>query len=132
MRLTHVSHVAGIDDEKKSQGGEEEEKKEEVEEDDGSKDKKKKPAHEGSGEKIYNNFFQPNGSPKPDQWAVLFAVLVCATLLVMSSTSNRKEILFMQFLNDHLLKGNVKDIKIKRDRSSEVFNHRAEIDTHDG
>jgi hypothetical protein len=26
----------------------------------------------------------------------------------------------------------VKDIKISKDRRSEVFNHRAEIDTHDG
>lgn len=130
--MTPISHVAGIDDEKKSQGGEEEEKKEAAEEDDGSNDSKKKPANEGVGHKIYNDFFQPNGSPKPDSWAALFALLVCGGLLVMSSKPNRKEILFMEFLNDHLLKGNIKEIKIKRDRSSEVFNHRAEIDTHDG
>lgn len=44
----------------------------------------------------------------------------------------RKEIVFMNFLNDHLLKNNVKEIKITKDRRSEVFNHRAEIDTNDG
>ena len=38
----------------------------------------------------------------------------------------------MNFINEHVLKNNVKEIKITKDRRSEVFNHRAEIDTHDG
>ena len=44
----------------------------------------------------------------------------------------RKEIVFMNFLNEYLLKNNVKEIKISKDRRAEVFNHKAEIDTVDG
>jgi len=38
----------------------------------------------------------------------------------------------MEFLNDHLLKGTVKEITITKDPASEVFNHRAWVNTHDG
>lgn len=43
-----------------------------------------------------------------------------------------KEIVYMEFLNDYLLKNQVKEINITKDRRSEVFNFRAEITTHDG
>ena len=35
-------------------------------------------------------------------------------------------------MNDYLLQNKISEIKIKKDRRSEIFNHRAEIDTHDG
>ena len=38
----------------------------------------------------------------------------------------------MDFLNNYLLQNRVKEIKITKDRSSEVFNHRAEIEMVDG
>jgi len=38
----------------------------------------------------------------------------------------------MDFLNNYLMTNKVKDIKITKDRRSEVFNHRAEIETVDG
>mmetsp|Transcript_22646 Transcript_22646/g.21821 ORF Transcript_22646/g.21821 Transcript_22646/m.21821 type:complete len:89 (-) Transcript_22646:1773-2039(-) len=41
-----------------------------------------------------------------------------------------KEIVYMDFLNNYLLKNNVKEISITKDRRSEVFNYRAEILSH--
>ncbi len=38
----------------------------------------------------------------------------------------------MDFLNNYLIQNKVKEIKITKDRSSEVFNHRAEIEMTDG
>lgn len=43
-----------------------------------------------------------------------------------------KEVVYMEFLNDYLTKGQIKEINITKDRRSEVFNFRAEILTHDG
>ena len=38
----------------------------------------------------------------------------------------------MDFLNNYLLKNNVKEINISKDRRSEVFNYRAEVVTMSG
>jgi CRISPR/Cas system-associated exonuclease Cas4 (RecB family) len=38
----------------------------------------------------------------------------------------------MDFLNNYLLKNNIKEITITKDRRSEVFNYRAEITTMSG
>lgn len=38
----------------------------------------------------------------------------------------------MDFLNNYLLKSNVKEVSITKDKRSEVFNHRAEILTNTG
>lgn len=78
-----------------------------------------------------NIYFDPNGNPKPEMWMTLAAALACS-YLAMTTEKPRKEIVFMSFLNDYLLKNQIKEIKIKKDRASEVFNHRAEIDTADG
>ena len=43
-----------------------------------------------------------------------------------------KEIVYMDFLNNYLMTQKVKEIKITKDRRSEVFNHRAEIETVEG
>lgn len=44
------------------------------------------------------------------------------------------ELVYMDFLNNYLLKNNVKEINITKDRRSEgsVFNYRAEVVTHSG
>lgn len=38
----------------------------------------------------------------------------------------------MDFMNNYLLQHKVKEIKISKDRNSEVFNHRADIEMTDG
>ena len=43
-----------------------------------------------------------------------------------------KEIVYMDFLNNYLMTSKVKEIKITKVRRSEVFNHRAEIETVEG
>ena len=43
-----------------------------------------------------------------------------------------QEIVYMEFLNNYLLKNNVKEISITKDRRSEVFNYRAEILANNG
>jgi hypothetical protein len=43
-----------------------------------------------------------------------------------------QEIVYMDFLNNYLLKNNVKEINITKDRRSEVFNYRAEVVTNSG
>lgn len=78
-----------------------------------------------------NIYFKPGGDPKPEAWLTLLAAIACGYLAMMTEAP-RKEIVFMDFLNDYLLKNQVKEIKITKDRRSEVFNHRAEIDTVDG
>ena len=114
-----------------------EEDKEESEEDskssdkDDSKKKKKKAGSEGFGERMKNLYFGEGGSPKPEAWLTLLAAIACGYLAV-TTEAPRKEIVFMTFLNDYLLKNQISEIKIAKDRRSEVFNHRAEINTTDG
>ena len=43
-----------------------------------------------------------------------------------------QEIVYMEFLNNYLLKNNVKEIWVTKDRRSEVFNYRAELVTMSG
>lgn len=38
----------------------------------------------------------------------------------------------MDFMNNYLMQNKVKEIMISKDRNSEVFNHRAEIELNDG
>ncbi len=40
--------------------------------------------------------------------------------------------MYMDFLNNYLLKNNVKEINITKDRRSEVFNYKAEVVTMTG
>lgn len=42
------------------------------------------------------------------------------------------EITYMDFLNTYLIPGQIKEINITKDRKSEVFNHRAVIETNEG
>ena len=51
---------------------------------------------------------------------------------VMNYKPPMKELVYMDFLNNYLMKNLVKEINISKDRRSEVFNHRAEIETVDG
>jgi len=122
-------------EERKSKEGEDDEGKSKEDADgDGSEDKKKKKkagGDESFGERMKNLYFGPGGNPKPEAWMTLLAALACS-YLAATTERPRKEIVFMTFLNDYLLKNEIKEIKISKDRRSEVFNHRAEIDTNNG
>lgn len=78
-----------------------------------------------------NIYFGPEGNPKPEAWMTLLAAIACG-YMAMTAEPPRKEVVFMTFLNDYLLKNQVKEIKISKDRRKEVFNYRANIDTVDG
>lgn len=121
------------DKEKKAKEEQEESKEEEGGSDEKEKEKKKKSSSgdESFYQKMRNVYFDPSGGPKPEMWMTLVAALACS-YLVVSAEKPRKEVVFMSFLNDYLLKNTIKEIRIKKDRASEVFNHKAEIDTIEG
>lgn len=100
-----------------------------------NKDEKSKSSTGGSNdwkEKIRGFFFDPNGNdPKPEGW--IGALCAAGALYYMVNyKAPMKEIIYMDFLNNYLLQNRVKEIKITKDRHSEVFNHRAEIEMVDG
>ena len=123
------------DEEKKaSDEGSGDKEQEEDKDDDQEEKKERKKKSSGSesfSERMYNIYFNPGGGPKPEAWLTLLAAIACG-YVGMTTEAPRKEVVFMTFLNDYLLKNQVSEIKISKDRRSEVFNHRAEIDTHDG
>lgn len=112
----------------------EQEKKEEAEEESAEGKEKASPNNKEGDfrQRLRNIYFKPGGNdPRPEAWLTLFALLACG-YLAMTTDPPRKEIVFMTFLNDYLLKNQIKEIKITKDRRSEVFNHRAQIDTING
>ena len=55
-------------------------------------------------------------------------LLALATAYYMANYRKpMKEIVFKEFMHDYLLKNNIKEITIIKDRRSEVFNYRAEV-----
>jgi hypothetical protein len=56
----------------------------------------------------------------------------CTGYYLLTYKKPMAEITYLEFLNEYLLKNNVKEINIHKDRKSEVFNYRAEITTQDG
>lgn len=73
-------------------------------------------------------FFDPNNNPIPENIIMLLMALFTAYYLI-NYKSPLKELVYMDFLNNYLLKNNVKVINITKDRRSEVFNYRAEVTT---
>ena len=57
---------------------------------------------------------------------------IFATYYLLTYRKPMKEMVYMDFLNNYLLKNDVKEISITKDRRSEVFNYRAEIITNSG
>lgn len=83
-------------------------------------------------EKAKGFFFEPNGGdPKPEGWIGALAA-AGALYFIVNYKAPMKELVYMDFLNNYLLQNRVKEIKITKDRHSEVFNHRAEIEMVDG
>jgi hypothetical protein len=59
------------------------------------------------------------------------ALALCAGYYVYNYKKPMQELVYMDFLNNYLLKNKIKEISITKDRRSESFNYRAEILTHD-
>ena len=76
-------------------------------------------------------FFDPNNNPKPENFLWVFLAAITGYYL-LSARKPMKELLYMDFLNNYLLKNDVKAITITKDRRSESFGYRAEIETHSG
>jgi len=118
--------------------GKESSKKDEHEDEEKTEGEKKESGEEeskgeqGWKEKVRGFFFEPNGGPpKPEGW-VGVAVAAGTLYYIVNHKQPLKEIIYMDFLNNYLMQNRVKEIKITKDRNSEVFNHRAEIEMSDG
>ena len=59
-------------------------------------------------------------------------MLVAAGVYAVSSNKPLPELIYMEFLNDYLLKNLVKTISITKDRRSTVFNYKAVVEMEDG
>ena len=105
----------------------------EEEESSASGEKSDKGKKEGSDdrESWKKFFYDEEGSPKPEG----FLAVMLSGFAVYYLANYRKplqELVYMDFLNNYLLKNNVKEINITKDRRSEVFNYRAEVVTMSG
>lgn len=101
------------------------------EEEDAHETKSKEKEPEDNRNQFMKALFTPDNDPKPEGW--LGILLAFATgYFVLNYKKPMKEVVYMQFLNDYLLKNQIKEITITKDKRSEVFNFRAEFQTHDG
>ena len=77
--------------------------------------------------------FNSDGSPEPGGWIIALFIMTAVVYGINSALYQPlDEIVYMDFLNKYLLTNQIKEINITKDRRSEVFNHRAEIETLDG
>lgn len=117
--------------EAKKESTQKEEEKIEDEEDAGHEDKKHDDGKSSKDERPdwQKFFFDQENNPKPEGFlGVLLAGFVGYYLLTYQKPMN--ELVYKDFLNDYLLKNNVKEITILKDKRSDVFNYRAEITTN--
>jgi hypothetical protein len=121
----------------KSSKKKEEDQNEKKQDDEGEKSEpeeekeEQKPPKEDDRNKITQFLFEPDNSPRPEGWLGVFVALATGWYL-FNYKRPLKEVVYMEFLNDYLLKNQIKEINITKDRRSEVFNFRAEILTHEG
>ena len=69
-----------------------------------------------------------NNNPRPEGFLGLL-IAGCAAYYLLTYRKPTPEMVYMDFLNNYLLKNNVKEITITKDRRSEVFNYRADVTT---
>ena len=101
------------------------------EEEDAHETASKEKEPEDNRNQLMKALFTPENDPKPEGW--LGVLLALATgYFVLNYKKPMKEVVYMQFLNDYLLKNQIKEISITKDKRSEVFNFRAEFQTYDG
>ena len=87
--------------------------------------------NENSKNKWKKFFFDEDNNPKPEGFLALM-LSGFAGYYLLTYRKPMQEIVYMDFLNNYLLKNNVKEINITKDRRSEVFNYRAEVVTQAG
>lgn len=119
-------------DDKKPDKESQEEKIEDEEE--GQDDSDKKGSDKGAKDERpewQKFFFDQNNNPKPEGF---LALLLGGSVLyyILTYKKPMQELVYKDFLNDYLLKNNVKEITITKDKRSDVFNYRAEITTNSG
>jgi len=83
------------------------------------------------GNKWKKFFFDEDNQPKPEGFLALM-LSGFAGYYLLTYRKPMQEIVYMDFLNNYLLKNDVKEINITKDRRSEVFNYRAEVVTNSG
>jgi len=113
---------------------EHEEKNELSDEEDSTHDKKDKKSKDDSDDTqnfFHKLFFDPDNNPKPEGFLSILAALSAAYYL-STYQKPQKEVVYMQFLNDYLLKNLIPEIIITKDKRSEVFNFRASFKTTSG
>ena len=101
------------------------------EEEETEKDKKSGKEDIDDRNAVQKFFFTPENDPKPEGWLAVIMGLAAGYYLY-SYKAPMKEVVYMEFLNDYLLKGVITEINITKDKRSEVFNFRAEFTTQDG
>ena len=123
------------DDDKDKKGDEEKKAKKDDDDDDLSEEeteeKEDKQSKTDERNKLTQFLFEPDNNPRPEGWLAVFTALATGWYL-FNYKKPMKEIVYMEFLNEYLLKNQIKEINITKDKRSEVFNFRAEIHTHDG
>lgn len=75
--------------------------------------------------------FNPNNNPKFENWGIL-ALALFGGIYAFTYSKPAKELVYMEFVNDFLTKNRVKNITIIKDKRSDVFNYRADIETIEG
>jgi AFG3 family protein len=76
-------------------------------------------------------FFNPENNPKWENWGII-ALAIAGAAWAYSQSNPAKELVYMEFVNDYLTKNRVKNITIIKDKRSDVFNYRADIETIEG
>lgn len=105
--------------------------KDESEEELDSKSKSNEEKEADNREWYMKFLFNPNNSPKFENWGIL-ALVLFGLIYAFTYKKPAKELVYMEFVNDYLTKNRVKNITIVKDKRSDVFNYRAELLTHEG
>ena len=115
---------------------EEIEETEESEEEEDTKKKSDEDEEDSKKEKEDSNslkamFFNEGGDPNWQNFGIL-ALVLGGIYYALNYSTPAKELVYMEFVNDYLTKNRVKQINIVKDKRSDVFNYRADIETDDG
>ena len=67
-------------------------------------------------------FFTPGGDPNWQNWIVI-ALAVLGAGYMLTYQAPKKELVYMEFVNQYLTQNRVKQITITKDKRSDVFNY---------
>jgi AFG3 family protein len=116
---------------KEKEETQEKEKEEQSEEEPEEKPKKAREEPEDDRQWYMKFLFNPNNNPKFENWGIIMLALFGA-VYAFTYSKPAKELVYMEFVNDYLTKNRVKYITIIKDKRSDVFNYRADIETVEG